>query len=364
MNILNMNLLIVVFLIKIINVYDKSEQIINFSFDNRFGLISNWMYQDRIVCFRLSLSHPENYYINENNNTEERILTIDKNNWTSHYKPAELNQENTTISTNFYFTTSTHGFMFFSLNNTFNFVHDLYQFNQISHKIMIINQKNNSIHIGGLPKFNYDKMESGGCYPINDDWECRLQSISFDGYISKKYDSIKFENDVKISFTLEDFDIYAPEKYFTQIVELFFKEFLPEKLCYLIEKRLYCKRKAIDQLPDKLIFEIGDTYFNLPLKRYFKTTWTVGLFEFIITSKPSMDSNTFTFGINMFENHLRVFDYENKVIKWYDTNNFIQKKISKDVKSNTILKYILILTSFFNFAGMMVIFNHIKFSSL
>ena len=70
MNILNMNFLIVVFLIKIINVYDKSEQIINFSFENRFGLISNWMYKDRIVCFRLSLSHPENYYINENNNTE------------------------------------------------------------------------------------------------------------------------------------------------------------------------------------------------------------------------------------------------------------------------------------------------------
>ena len=128
--------------------------------------------------------------------------------------------------------------------------------------------------------------------------------------VSIAINSIKFENDVKISFTLEDFDIYAPEKYFTQIVELFFKEFLPEKLCYLIEKRLYCKRKAIDQLPDKLIFEIGDTYFNLPLKRYFKTTWTVGLFEFIITSKPSMDSNTFTFGINMFENHLRVFDYQ------------------------------------------------------
>lgn len=357
-----MNFLIVLFLIKIINVYDKSEQIINFSYDNRFGLISNWMHKEKLLCLRLSLSHPENYYISNKDNPEERILTIDNTNWTSNYKTIELNQENTTITAHFYFTTSVHGFMFFSLNNTFNLVHELYQLNQISHKIMLINQKNKSIHIGGLPKLNFNRMKSGGCNAVNDNWECKLQSISFDGYTLKKYESITFEKNVKISFSFDCFDIYAPEKYFMQIVEQFFKEFLPDKTCYLIDKILYCQRKAIDKLPDELIFEIGDTYFNLPLKQYFKTTWSVGLFKFIVTSKPLMEPNTFVFGVNMFDNYIRIFDYENKVIKWYDTNNFIKKKISSKVKSIILPKYMLTINSFLNFLGIIVIFKHIKFS--
>ena len=174
-----------------------------------------------------------------------------------------------------------------------------------------------------LNSFDIDKSIFG--------WSCNLTNIIIPDNNNIKLNII---NEYVSLFDTNQTDIYIPNNYFNNFVDILIKNNKKDN-CYINEGKIICE-KVNKNIINDIIFVFNEKIgFKFNYKKLLDNN------NILILSKNQFNNN-WIFGINFLKYFNITFDYEKKVIKFFDINNKNIINIKKYYNYFIIKKYITI----------------------
>ena len=162
-------------------------------------------------------------------------------------------------------------------------------------------------------------------------WSCNLTNIIIPDNNNIKLNII---NEYVSLFDTNQTDIYIPNNYFNNFVDILIKNNKKEN-CNINEGKIICE-KVNKNIINDIIFVFNEKIgFKFNYKKLLDNN------NILILSKNQFNNN-WIFGINFLKYFNITFDYEKKVIKFFDINNKNIINIKKYYNYFIIKKYITI----------------------
>ena len=241
-------------------------------------------------------------------------------------------------------------------NDSFSFVHQLYN-NSLIEKLMYIFEpvdiNSGNIYFGGIPQ-NSLLQYSGKCKINSEKWGCYLDNIYFTNDSNKHLYLYK----TNISNNYAEFDvgrkcIFAPKEYFYFVKNTFFEKHFQSKKCgyyYNYDAMyIYCynKDEIKEAIPEYISFVFENQSFRIHKDKLFKTHTIDNTIIFLICNALFVeDLDKWIFGSAFLHNFISIFDYTNESVTLYSNI-----EINYFYPYTTQIKMIFIISIILTFIG-------------
>lgn len=254
-------------------------------------------------------------------------------------------------------------------NNSFSIIHMLYQNNLISYLsfgFVPETSQHGTFYFGHIPEKKLKNFTNKVSLKVNENyisWGTEVDAIYFGNKNEKNYFFENKENNKYGFFESGNEYIRVPDYYWSFLIENVFRKLIDNSVCFILNKKrinyICCKNNNLSHL-QKMNFVFGNVTFSISVKNLIDCSFKFCNFKIVYDER---NINYWSFGTTFLNNYISEFDYSQKIIQFYSSNNdsiFFNTHLDNSIKYLFDLNLLILLFGIIEILFRKIPFKFIK----